>query len=380
MTLQVLGTTKDLRTEALVVYAQIAITDYLALIGDNFAAYDIQRRREKHRAYEILKKDIQSGTTLPAITLAVRPEFIKKFKKSVLANPKKLSAELSRPGQVNILDGLQRTYIIKDLADEGQVFDSQQKLLLEFWLEANIKRLIYRIIVLNSGQKKMSMRHQVELLFQTMKGSLQHSIPGLKLIQENEQELRDGPKSYSLDRVAASYQAMLLKTHEIKRDNVVTQQLTEEEAFEKTEDELGDAFDSFQEHFKIYSQFDEVICKAYTKASDGYDTPSKWVSSYNVMCAYFAAVGRCAASSRFSNGPQTAMTTLVKQGKTWKQKNDPMGFGVLKKHISSVNPRKINIGLATRKIIFAGFYEFFKDGGETPIRDLWLTESLGAGE
>src|SRR6266498_440970 len=74
--IQILGKSADLRTNTPVVYAQMAIADYLELVGDKFDLFAIQRRREKHKAYERMKGDIVKGALLPAITLAIKPEMV----------------------------------------------------------------------------------------------------------------------------------------------------------------------------------------------------------------------------------------------------------------------------------------------------------------
>src|SRR5688572_2623825 len=66
------GIIRDLRTKTYVLYAQASITDYLKLVGSDFDTFEIQRNRQKHRFYQRMKNDIQSGALLPAITLAVR--------------------------------------------------------------------------------------------------------------------------------------------------------------------------------------------------------------------------------------------------------------------------------------------------------------------
>src|SRR5258708_7223441 len=72
--LKVLGRARDLRTNTQVIYAQATISDYLDLVGSDFDDFAIQRRREKHRAYDRMRQDIIGGALLPPITLAVKPE------------------------------------------------------------------------------------------------------------------------------------------------------------------------------------------------------------------------------------------------------------------------------------------------------------------
>ena len=52
MSLSILGHAKDYRTGTHIVYANASIPGYLSLIGENFDTFAIQRRRERHKAYE----------------------------------------------------------------------------------------------------------------------------------------------------------------------------------------------------------------------------------------------------------------------------------------------------------------------------------------
>ena len=165
MSLKIIGYTRDCRTDTPVIYAEILLKDYLDFVGAEFDRFEIQRKRENPKKYTRLKDDIFKGALLPGITLAIAPSKVENFIPYYLSKQSdKLEEVLNESKDIYILDGLQRSYIIKDLKAEGATFNNEQKILLEIWLEKEIKHLIYRLIVLNSGQKQMSMRHQVELL------------------------------------------------------------------------------------------------------------------------------------------------------------------------------------------------------------------------
>ena len=159
--MEIVSYATDFRTNTPVIYARVPINEYLGLIGEDFEDFAIQRRREKHKAYDRMKSDLAGGALLPSIALAIRPEVVPEIISLIDDRSKSgrdlLRTALSRPGQANILDGLQRTYVLRDLQQEGVVFHTDQSLMVEFWLEANISHLVYRIIVLNAGQKPMSM-------------------------------------------------------------------------------------------------------------------------------------------------------------------------------------------------------------------------------
>ena len=133
MDLTILGNARDIRTKSYIIYAQMPISDYLQLIGDNYDMYGIQRKREKHRAYARMKQDIIKGALLPTITLAANQNIVERIKTLIVEDNKaELLTQLKVSGNYSILDGLQRTNILKDLQNEGIKFKEGQKLLLEF--------------------------------------------------------------------------------------------------------------------------------------------------------------------------------------------------------------------------------------------------------
>lgn len=231
MDIRVLGLARDLRTNTPVVYAQLPIEDYLEVVGDEFENFTIQRRRENHKAYQRLKVDIAGGALLPSITLAVKPDkvstIIPLFEEAEADRSlyEKLATALSTHGQVDILDGLQRTYIITDLKKEGVDFVKGQNIHVEFWLEADIDKLIYRIIILNAGQKPMSIRHQIELLFMSLKTSIEKQIPDLDIYTERDNSRRTKAKKFALAAIVSAYQAFITGSAELQKGNVIANQL-----------------------------------------------------------------------------------------------------------------------------------------------------------
>lgn len=247
----ILGYTKDQRTDTEVVYAQIGISEYLELVGEDFDRFEIQRKRQDPKKYTRLKEDTKKGALLPPITLAINPSKVSEFNETLKSkNSEKLKIDLIKSSDLYILDGLQRSYIIKDLIDEGVTFKTDQTLLIEIWFESKIEHLIYRLIVLNSGQKPMSMRHQVELLFTTLKTEIEETIPDLNIYVEKDSQIRSSAKKFSFDRIVNAYYSFLTKSPEVKRDNLIVQKLNEDDILSSNEEELNESYNHFINYLK----------------------------------------------------------------------------------------------------------------------------------
>jgi hypothetical protein len=376
MQVKIIGKAKDLRTNTDILYAQLSIQDYLDLVGDNFDDYEPQRKRERYKAYERMKIDIMKGALLPSITLAVKPELVSDILPIVQKDDwQELESALSEPGQVNILDGLQRTFILKDIAKENFDFKKLgQKVLVEFWLESDIKNLIYRIIVLNAGQKPMSMKHQIDLLFITLYDTLKTEIPDIEIFKEKESARRKKPRKYPLDRIATAYQSFITESPETQRQNVIAQKLVEEKVLNSTEEELGNQFDAFTNYLRIYADLDVEVSRIYIGNADK-EIPNglKWFGEESVINSFFAALAL--VSSNNSARVQKALDTLLKLLKDHQEGDDPLALETLQKLESGFNARKVSLGFAKRKLLTHGFKEYFREVGKESFVNCWLRGS-----
>jgi hypothetical protein len=375
MKISIIGQAKDQRTNTNVLYAQMPIKDYLELVGNEFDEFEIQRGREKHKAYNRMKRDIIDGALLPAITLAVKPQKVKEilsFLRQKEPDYKSIENYLSQPGQVNILDGLQRTYILKDIEAEITNFAPGQKILVEFWLESEIRNLIYRIIVLNAGQKPMSMRHQIDLLFISLEETLEQDIKGLTIYRNKKKRQRSRSREYALDIIATAYQSFITQDSEVEKQNIVAQKIAEEEFINSSAQELSEQFYEFERYLNIYTDLDDEICRIY-RTDYGKEIPNgvKWFGSENVMNSFFAAV----SSKKLVSRVNQALDVLLGNLRNSCEGDDPIALQTLQEIQKGFNPRKVNIGFATRKLLTKGFKEYFHNEGKTNFQTCWRIAS-----
>jgi len=393
MTITILGTAVDARTNTPVVYTQMTIPEYLTIVGTRFEEFHLQRKREKHKAYGRLEADIRDGALLPSITLAVKPERVADALPALsdyLADSGAAGAladALNSPGTVDILDGLQRTYIMRDLESRGETFKRDQKILVEFWLERDLHNLIYRIIVLNAGQKPMSIRHQLELLFASLQESILRRLPGVEIYLERDNTRRTRPKKFAFDVVVSAYQAMITGSPEIQKANLVANELIESSALDLGEQGVSEQFDRFVEMLRRYVEFDEQAARIYEGGMAIADVDddanssgagqkvatgiTNWFATSNVMSAFFAAVAQFGNGDQRRRRVEEALNELGRALESAPVGTDPLGLEDFAKLRSGFNPRKVNVGVATRRLLTNGFKEYFREGGEVPLAGCW---------
>lgn len=183
----------DKKVKAFNLLFEIPMADYLAIAENILKSNAFQRRRVKSSAtvYSLLKEDLKTGCIIPPIVLALSKNTKGIFDSKLIEDhPEKLES-IIKEHQHNliILDGLQRTYTIRDLfnslrnsKDETTLEKiSNLPIRVEVYVGIDKLGILYRMLTLNSGQTPMSLRHQIEILYSDY---LEDDLGGIKLLLE----------------------------------------------------------------------------------------------------------------------------------------------------------------------------------------------------
>lgn len=382
--MKIIGDAWDDRSKTRVIYAQISPKEYLETVGSDFGEFEIQRKRENHKGYSRLKQDILDGALLPPITLALKPEYVAAAA-DLLDDKGSLENFLSKPDLFNILDGLQRTYILNDIRNEEREFREGQELLLEIWLEGDIQKLIYRIIVLNAGQKPMSVRHQVELLFSSLQQPIQERVGNIELVKEKDLRRRRKHGIFSFEVVVSGYQAFLSGSTELNKDNLISQKLQIDSSFDQNESLIYQKFEDFIQYLALYTKLDEQVFRVYpvtgnNLAADDVSENSAyqhWMTTENTCISFFGSIAQFAP---YDENPVsivkrarilTALEALLKKMEAAGIGTDPLQLNEFEEIRRGKNARKINIGAYTRRLLATGLKEFYREEGEIELLTAW---------
>lgn len=221
MEIKILSRIPDRKINALNVLIEIKIKDYLSIANQILTNNELQRKKVKSSksVYSLLRNDLKSGCTIPPIFLAVRKEAVGAQKK--LEDIEKITDKqiitLIEQKKLLILDGLQRTYQIIELEQElkkGKDSETLVKFLArplraEVFIGINKIGILYRMLTLNTGQTPMSVRHQIEILYQDYLG--EHKIDGIEIIREVEGGKTIKLGKYKFSEVVDGFQSYLEK-------------------------------------------------------------------------------------------------------------------------------------------------------------------------
>ncbi len=163
---------------------QLTLGEYYNLIKDRLNDNEYQRKRVRNAGsiYDLLKQDLIRGCVMPPIVLA--------YCKDVHKDANIIDLIKGDPDGIKILDGLQRSYTIRDVVMDwksGKITEKAGNPLdnlvrLEVYTGINKLGILYRMLTLNTGQTRMTTRHQIEIIYSDYKTKCQ--VDGVTLISE----------------------------------------------------------------------------------------------------------------------------------------------------------------------------------------------------
>lgn len=298
----------DNRIKAKNILFEMTIEEYYSLSEAILDNNKFQRRRVKSSStvYSLLKKDLVIGCVIPPIVLALSDKDFKndeKYKNSEYEDYIKFKRE-----QLIILDGLQRTFTIRELYEELSKSDDNQSfkelkettLRIEIYLGMSKTDILYRMLTLNTGQTPMSMRHQIEILYSDY---LDKEIDGITLLMESNDKSPIKQSEYKFKDVVEGFNSYLDRDYLPMDRNTILENIKSLDKLSlENRDEKDDLFLSYLKTFdnfiKVLSEKsndwefnEETLDTALSSSPFGKDTTSLFKKS-QVMTGFGSAVGK----------------------------------------------------------------------------------------
>jgi len=378
MRFEVLGLDYDRRIECFMVSARSDYEWYLAKTEGSETNLKIQRDVVKGtKPYRTLRADLKLGCILPTIVLAVRNADLEPTRKYDISDGfieaetrdlhlLKKSLDLATPADVDIVDGLQRTNAIRqtlaELEDQDRASFLGRSLRLEIWVGIPFYSLAYRMLLLNAGQKPMSMKHQIDILSRGLADDLK-DLPGIEIITIKDHKRRVRPGQYHLSTLAQAFQAWLQRNPNVDVSNLVVETLIVDEAL----DTLG--IDLTTEHSGHRDNFRSFISWLVELDNILGDTNNRFLANDTVVLGFAAAVGFAHKNEQLSSRVGPALQSLIKEAQG--NPGDPLGLSVFDDIRRSIDTRKSNVGEATREFVFRALREYIMQSGVSSMSDCW---------
>ncbi len=267
----------DKKLECCSVMSAMKISDYLELVEKVYEKKGgIQGQREalKQKTAITIRnrmiKDIIEGTILPPVVIGiiVSTEIYKKFEYNELKEQdygqQYLNSVISEidDSNISIIDGMQRTTAILN-AIEKEINVKDNYIRVEFWISTSINSLIYRMLVLNTGQVPWNIRRQIEIVFGGVINTIKQTIPEIRIMEIDENKRRKKGGEYNADSIIEMFLAFGARTWKIDTREKLTDEFTRGDFVQSSSE--TDIVDAFCKILELMFQIDILLDKKISK-------------------------------------------------------------------------------------------------------------------
>jgi hypothetical protein len=241
----------DRRTDCLSGLVKLTTGQYLELVKDAHeqrggiaGQRDVLKTTTAKRIRERMISDIRAGAVLPPVVIGV---VVDAATKATLTGAKPMGQEAFissvSKDRLSIIDGMQRTAsLIEAGSIDSGVFAREMR--VEFWVAPSVRALIYRMLVLNTGQVPWTLARQLSVVYSPLLDEMKTNVKSLeRVFTPDKPGRRVAGGQFSSDSLIELYLAFSLRKTNID----ARESLSEEFSRLDFVDNLSD--DSFQGYF-----------------------------------------------------------------------------------------------------------------------------------
>ena len=379
---------EDKKVKAKCLLIDISIGKYIELIESNLEDMDIQRGKiisRKRDVYRRLMEDLKEGTIVPPISLVLREKSkVQNEIKGIteIQDIENLINERIEKGDLSILDGLQRTYCILNVIDDPKNKERflNTRIRAELWYDITYTAILYKMLVLNTGQVKMSMRHQMEILNILLREKIS-TIASEKDISVKFSTYKnpmpiDNIYVYKFSDIVEAFISFIIKDPIVDKTNVVVQELERMKFIEEhSTSEILSQEEEIKEFTEILITLDKALWDKYklpikSEDENGKETKLPWTSrneimgSAAVLSGIFASCGKAFNDKDKYNKRKKEFFQILQ-----KNENDPLKLEIMSEILQDEKKRSTKFGETTRNFFFNALREFFN--GEDNLEIIW---------
>lgn len=333
--IRVIDIKKDKRINCYSIMISMNLDNYLEIVDKAYeenGGIEGQRiplnNRSAIRIRETMKKDILAGTVLPPIVIGCTIDNIKHFEKlfnNFGESNYYMDNILNNNNKISIIDGMQRTTALKEIKNKHP--DFQMDLRVELWVTDSANNLIYRMLVLNTGQISWSLKKQLEVVFSHVKCELQKSIPDIALIESNDGGRSNRPKKYQVSHLVELYLSFSTRKCDVNLSEKVAMEFAKQDVIDKSYN---------PNHLKYFIGIIDGLVKLDEIVSTENGVGKRLFGDQNVRIGYCVSMatyifGRAGRSTP-ENKVEENYKFLIKEIDGFIEKNKYLGEGDLKEY------------------------------------------------
>lgn len=368
---------KDSRVNGYSISTVVTIAEYL----DWFVEYGLPNKLEdqrpvmKTRSANMIRKrlvdDLQQGAVIPPIVLGftddnIKGDLISDIIEEILNN---------HISQATVIDGMQRSEALR-LASEENTAIGENPLRLEIWITPNAISLIYRMLVLNTGQTPWDVKRQMEVVYKPLVEECEHVVQGIVINRKNDNARRRNGGEYTANSIVELFLAFSSKKEIINTADKLADDFTRLDVTKMTSS--PERSNIFYKCMSMLYLFDKAISK-YDGANDEKIEGDKICSGMDLFTQMPAKIGFIVALAQSILGRTGTDKPIKEQDENLKRildnfkvfctkietmNNDELGdflsFGMLNDVLKGLSTKKI--GDEQRRFFTVGFEALVRNG------------------
>ncbi|MEJ6847180.1 hypothetical protein V3589_13300 [Sinorhizobium fredii] len=370
----------DARTECYSVLTTMTIREYLTMAGPAHAAKggltgqrDTLNTTTAKRIRERMVGDIRRGAILPPVVIGVVVP-AQQFDSLELSKAESIDGFLpeNKRSEIAIIDGMQRTSAMIDAAStEPKVLDNSVR--VEFWLTKSLKTMIYRMLVLNTGQVPWTLSRQLSVVFAPLLTEVIEKVPEIaRVFTPDQPGRRVAAAEISADALIELYITFSLRKTNVDMKEALSDEFSRLDFVENLSQR--EFQDQFYECLGMMAMLDKVFSKYDTKGQARFSKGRHIFDSQPARIGFVAAVATYAlgrpGGERNSDERAARIAELSKKAATLSRRVDAMNFDelgdflkldVLRETLSG-EKRVGQVGRYERSVFYDGFTALVKDG------------------
>lgn len=212
----------DNRVRCWSILTTMTVEEYLSLVAQAYSARgglqyqrDALKTTSGKRIRARMISDIKEGAVVPPLVLGIV------ITQAELDGLEQLSQEEAESritkdwsAHVSIIDGMQRTTALRE-ALEQRAEVGEQIVRVECWVASKTDSLIYRMLVLNTGQVPWNLKRQLQVVYAPLVDELKQNVTFERLLNVDANERRTKGGEFRPDSMIEAYLAFGLRRTEI---------------------------------------------------------------------------------------------------------------------------------------------------------------------
>jgi hypothetical protein len=267
-----LNAIKDNRGNCYSVMTVMSVGDYLDTVK---RAYEkrggIEGQRDPLKTSTAVRirgrmvEDLKDGAVLPPIVLGVivSQSSFNRIEKITDVSFKNMIMDLPEEC-IFIIDGMQRTTALMEVSKRANINDRLMR--VEYWIGHNTNSLIYRMLILNTGQVPWNLRRQIEIAFRSMIREIKKKVSSVEILTIDEQRRRARPGQFQADEVIELFLVFGARKEKIDTKERLADEFTRLDFIEATSE--SQFTDIFYEVLDYLGKFDVAFDKYKEKAQE----------------------------------------------------------------------------------------------------------------